>query len=66
MKNHDDHPDKINEIIDFVRNSGGIAYAEEQMAQYQQQAFEILNTFPDSESRLGLEQLVKFTTQRKK
>jgi len=66
VKNHDDHPDKINEIIDFVRNSGGIAYAEEQMAQYQQQAFEILNTFPDSESRLGLEQLVKFTTQRKK
>ena len=66
VKNHDDHPDKINEIIDFVRNSGGIAYAEEQMALYQQQAFEILNTFPDSESRLGLEQLVKFTTQRKK
>jgi len=66
VKNHDDHPDKINEIIDFVRNSGGLAYAEEQMALYQQQAFEILNTFPDSESRLGLEQLVKFTTQRKK
>ena len=66
VKNHDDHSDKINEIIDFVRNSGGIAYAEEQMAQYQKQAFEILNTFPDSESRLGLEQLVKFTTQRKK
>ena len=66
VKNHDDHPDKINEIIDFVRNSGGIAYAEEQMALYQQQAFEILNTFPESESRLGLEQLVKFTTQRKK
>ena len=66
VKNHDDHPDKINEIIDFVRNSGGIAYAEEQMAKYQDKAFEILNTFPDSESRLGLEQLVKFTTQRKK
>ena len=66
VKNHDDHPDKINEIIDFVRNSGGIAYAEEQMGKYQEKAFEILNTFPDSESRLGLEQLVKFTTQRKK
>lgn len=66
VKNHEDNPDKINEIIEFVKNSGGLAYAEEQMAQYQQQAFEILNTFPDSESKIGLEQLVKFTTQRKK
>ena len=66
VKNHDDDPIKINQIIDFVRNSGGLAYAEEQMLQYQNQAFEILYTFPESQSRLSLEQLVKFTTQRKK
>lgn len=66
VKNHDDDPIKINQIIDFVRNSGGLAYAEEQMLQYQNQAFEILYTFPESQSRLSLEELVKFTTQRKK
>lgn len=66
VKNHDDDPIKITQIIDFVRNSGGLAYAEEQMLQYQNQAFEILYTFPESQSRLSLEQLVKFTTQRKK
>ncbi len=66
VKNHKDDPDKINQIIDFVRNSGGLAYAEEQMLQYQDQAFEILYSFPESESRMSLEQLVKFTTQRKK
>jgi octaprenyl-diphosphate synthase len=66
VKNHEDKPDKINQIIDFVRNSGGLAYAEEQMMQYQDQAFAILNTFPDSESKRSLAQLVEFTTQRKK
>ncbi len=66
VKNHQDDADKINQIIDFVRESGGLAYAEEQMLQYQQQAFDILNTFPETQSRLSLEQLVKFTTQRKK
>ena len=66
VKHHDDDPVKINQIIDFVKNSGGLAYAEEQMLQYQSKAFEILATFPDSESKLSLEQLVKFTTQRKK
>ena len=66
VKNHDDDAIKINQIIDFVKESGGLAYAEEQMLQYQQQAFEILNTFSESESRSGLEKLVKFTTQRKK
>lgn len=66
VKNHQDDADKINQIIDFVRESGGLAYAEEQMLQYQQQAFDILYTFPETQSRLSLEQLVKFTTQRKK
>lgn len=66
VKNHQDDPDKINQIIEFVHQSGGLAYAEEKMLNYQAQAFEILNTFPTSDSKLGLEQLVRFTTERKK
>ena len=66
VKNHQDDPSKINQIIDFVKQSGGLAYAEEQMMIYQTKAFEILTTFPDSESKTGLEQLVKYTTERKK
>lgn len=66
VKNHQDDPLKINQIIDFVKQSGGLAYAEEQMMQYQAKAFEILNTFPASESKTSLEQLVKYTTERKK
>nr|WP_294894559.1 polyprenyl synthetase family protein [uncultured Pedobacter sp.] len=66
VKNHNDDEAKINQIISFVKESGGLAYAEEQMFLYQQQAFDILYTFPKSEFRSGLENLVKFTTERKK
>jgi octaprenyl-diphosphate synthase len=66
VKNHGDDEAKINQIINFVKESGGLAYAEEQMFLYQQQAFDILYNFPESEFRAGLENLVKFTTERKK
>src|SRR5471030_1781623 len=66
VKNHNDDPQKIGRIIDFVRETGGLQYAETQMKKYQDEAFEILNTFPQGEARTGLEQLVRFTTERNK
>jgi len=66
VKNHNDDPRKIDQIIRFVKESGGLGYAETQMKKYQEEAFEILNTFPKSESRESLEQLVRFTTERNK
>lgn len=66
VKNHNDDPKKIAEIIRFVNETGGLQYAETQMKKYQDEAFQILNTFPDSESRRALEQLVRFTTERNK
>ena len=66
VKNHNEEPKKVAEIIAFVKGSGGMAYASTQMAKYQEEAFTILNTFPPSEFRTGLEQLVRFTTERKK
>ncbi|WP_431199705.1 polyprenyl synthetase family protein [Mucilaginibacter sp. P25] len=66
VKNHNEDPKKIAEIIKFVKDIGGLQYAETQMKKYQEEAFEILNTFPDSDSHRGLEQLVRFTTERDK
>jgi octaprenyl-diphosphate synthase len=66
VKNHNDDPKKIEQIIRFVKESGGLQYAETQMKKYQDEAFEILNTFPKSDSRESLEQLVRFTTERNK
>jgi len=66
VKNHNDDPKKIEQIIRFVNETGGLQYAETQMKKYQEEAFEILNTFPKSDSRESLEQLVRFTTERNK
>ncbi|MET1057262.1 MAG: polyprenyl synthetase family protein [Pedobacter sp.] len=66
VKNHNDEPAKIQQIIDFVNENEGVRYAEEKMSLYQQEAFDILYTFEESEARTGLEQLVRYTTERKK
>ncbi|MBB5635969.1 octaprenyl-diphosphate synthase [Pedobacter cryoconitis] len=66
VKNHNDEPAKIQQIIDFVNSKDGVHYATEKMTQYQQEAFDILYTFEESEARTGLEQLVRYTTERKK
>ena len=66
VKNHNDDPKKIAQIIKFVQETGGLQYAESQMKKYQDEAFAILNTLPEGDSRIGLEQLVRFTTERNK
>jgi octaprenyl-diphosphate synthase len=66
VKNHQDDPKKIAEIIDFVNAKEGVHYANQKMLEYQQEAFEILYTFEAGEARTGLEQLVRYTTERKK
>ncbi len=66
VKNHQDDPVKIGQIIDFVNANEGVHYANQKMLEYQQEAFNILNTFEAGEARTGLEQLVRYTTERKK
>jgi octaprenyl-diphosphate synthase len=65
VRNHNNEPHKVAELIARVNNSGGIAYATGKMREYQQKAIELLNTMPLSDSRSSLEQLVMFTTERK-
>jgi len=66
VRNHNEDAQKVTEVIDFVRKSGGLEYATSKMLEYQQDAFRILEDFPDSEYKEGLQQLVKYTTERKK
>ena len=67
VKKHNDDPEKVTEVIDFVRRNGGLDYAASQMQKYQREAFDILNELPNGgEYRKGLEQLIRFTTERKK
>lgn len=66
IKKDNDKKDKVQEVIDFVNQSGGIEYAREVMIKYREEAFQILLSFPESPSRDALQQLVTFVTERKK
>jgi octaprenyl-diphosphate synthase len=66
VKNHHEDTNKVNEVIEYVRSSGGMQYASTRMFEYQEKAFEILKHFPESIHRTGLEQLVRYTTERNK
>lgn len=64
IKNHSEDSEKVKEVIYFVRNSGGMEYAAQKMNEFRAEAESILNQFPDSVYKKGLEQLVQFTIDR--
>jgi octaprenyl-diphosphate synthase len=66
VKNENDNPKKVDEVILYVRASGGIEYATEKMKNYRQQALNVLAEFPDNEARKSLNDLVMYTTERMK
>ncbi|MBS1733938.1 MAG: polyprenyl synthetase family protein [Bacteroidetes bacterium] len=65
LKNENKNKESIRFIIDCVVKSGGIKYAETKMNLYRDEALQILHTFDDSPVRSALEELVRFTTDRK-
>jgi len=66
IKKNNNQPDKVAEVIDFVKNSGGLEYATEVMNRFREEAFEVLERFPKSEVRTSLRDLITFVTERKK
>jgi octaprenyl-diphosphate synthase len=57
---------EIREVIDFVKSGGGLEYAEAKMKEYSDAALQILEAYPDSETKSALEEFVIFSTLRKK
>ncbi len=65
VKNNNNNPEKVEEVIRFVKQSNGLQYAEKRMYEYQNEALTILNNFPESDYKKSLIALVRFTTERK-
>lgn len=65
IKNQNRNKQKIKYVLDKVNEAGGIRYAEEKMNLYRDEALAILYEFDDNDVRKGLEELVRFTTDRK-
>lgn len=66
VKNQNKNPEKVNHVIEVVKKTGGIAYAQNRMNEYRDEALGILNSFTNNEVKEALSELVKFTTDRKR
>jgi len=66
VKQNNQSSKKVMEVIDYVKASGGIEYAQKVMNDYYEKALHILDDFPDSTYKKSLSELVQFTIERKK
>lgn len=65
VKNESQNKEKVQLVMKMVNEAGGIKYAEQKMEAYKKEALDILFEFPKSDERDALEELVRFTTDRK-
>lgn len=65
IKNENKNAAKVKYVIDTVVATGGIKYASDKMIIYRDEALAILYEFEDNKVRQALEELVRYTTDRK-
>ncbi len=65
FKNSEKKKTEIKFILEAVNDYKGIEYATQKMNQYVDEAFEILNAFEDTEAKMHLTNLVKYSINRK-
>ncbi len=65
IRKYNTNPKRVKELIQFVKDSGGLNYAVMVMKDYQQKAKNLLHEFPDSEAKNSLNQLLDYVIERK-
>ena len=65
IKNHNKNSEKVGQVISEVKKAGGIEYAQNKMFGFRDEALGILSSFKDDDTRRALEELVRYTTDRK-
>ncbi len=66
IKRHHNDPKRVAEVVNYVNHSGGIAYSEKIMMDFKNQALQMLEKFPSSETLNSLRLLVDYVIERKK
>lgn len=64
VKNHSHKSQKVREVIEYVKKSGGIEYTQKTMQKYCEEAYQILGTFADNEYKNALKMLIQYTIER--
>jgi octaprenyl-diphosphate synthase len=63
-KNH--NPLIINDIIEYVHQSGGIVYTEKKMIEYKNKALDLISDYPSSAALDSIKELSDFVINRSK
>ena len=66
VKNHNKDKKRVNEVIAYVKESGGLDYAVAKMKALQQEALKILDKYPESKYKEALVLMVNYVIERKK
>ena len=66
IKNHNKDTKRVKQVIAFVRDSGGLDYAVLKMKQFQLEALDILEKYPESAYKSSLKLMVSYVIDRKK
>jgi octaprenyl-diphosphate synthase len=66
VKRHNRDKKRVREVIQFVKDHGGLDYAVKSMYDYKNRALDILNTYPDSEFKSSLLMMVDYVIDREK
>jgi octaprenyl-diphosphate synthase len=66
VKKHNKNSEKVNELIQFVKEKGGIEYTRDKMMEYKEKALQSIANFPNSEAKASLIDLVEYTISRTK
>ncbi len=66
IKNHNKDKKRVNEVIAFVKDKGGLEYAVTKMKYFQSEALKLLTTYPNSDFKTSLELMVNYVIERKK
>lgn len=64
VKNHNKDKARVREVIQFVKDNGGIEYTVNKMKEYQAKAVEMLNPYPDSQYKESLLTMVNYVIDR--
>ena len=64
VKNHNKDKKRVKEVIAFVKNNGGLVYAEQKMLEYQQEALNIIEKFPSSPYKESLKLMINYVIER--
>lgn len=66
VKNHNEKPEKVREVMDFVKEKGGLDYTTQKMNALKNEALALLDQMPENEAQTAMKDLIAYAINRNK